>query len=63
MEKDELIAENKRLRKEIARLKILLKQHNIPFEENCKKKLSIEEKINIFLDYFKCRNDIYSERY
>ena len=63
MEKDELIAENKRLRKEIARLKLLLKQHNIPFEENCKKKLSIEEKINIFLDYFKCRNDIYSERY
>ena len=43
MEKDELIAENKRLRKEIARLKLLLKQHNIAFEENCKKKLSIEE--------------------
>ena len=63
MDIDELIAENKRLREEIARLKLLLKQNNIPFEEMNEKKYSLEDKISIFLNYFKCRNDIYAERY
>ena len=55
-----ILKENERLQKENERLKRLLEINKISFEENKsakKSKLSKDDKISIFMDYFRGRND------
>ena len=60
---EELLAENKRLKEENYRLKEILRNNNIVYTTENERTLTTEEKIKIYLSYFKGRNDVYAEKY
>lgn len=60
---EELLAENKRLKEENYRLKEILRNNNIVYTIENERTLTTEEKIKIYLSYFKGRNDVYAEKY
>ncbi len=60
--KEELLAVIEQKDQRINELERLLKQYGI-FIADPNNKLSAEEKIRVFQDYFRCRTDIYAERY
>ena len=60
--KEELLAIIEQKNQRINDLERLLKQHGV-FVMDPDKKLSADEKIEVFKDYFRCRTDIYAERY
>ena len=63
---DQLVKENQRLKEENKYLRKILQLNNIQYNEYTpieEKTYSKEDKINIYLSYFKGRNDIYAERY
>ena len=60
---EELLAENKKLKEENNRLKELLRKNNIVYTTENERTLTTEEKIKIYLSYFKGRNDVYAEKY
>ena len=60
---EELLAENKRLKEENNRLKGLLRKNNIDYTFEKEKTLTMDDKIKIYLSYFKGRNDVYAEKY
>ena len=60
---EELFAENKRLKEENYRLKEILRNNNIVYTTENERTLTTEEKIKIYLSYFKGRNDVYAEKY
>lgn len=60
---EELLAENKKLKEENNRLKELLRKNNIDYTNENEKKLTTDDKIKIYLSYFKGRNDVYAEKY
>jgi len=62
----QLLKENQRLKEENKYLRKILQLNNIQYNEYTpieEKTYSKEDKINIYLSYFKGRNDIYAERY
>lgn len=60
---EELLAENKKLKEENNRLKELLRKNNIDYTNENEKILTTDDKIKIYLSYFKGRNDVYAEKY
>ena len=60
--KEELLAIIEQKNQRINELERLLKQYGI-FVVDPDKKLTTSEKIQVFQDYFRCRTDIYAERY
>jgi hypothetical protein len=60
---EELLAENKKLKEENNRLKELLRKNNIDYTNENEKILTTDDKIKIYLCYFKGRNDVYAEKY
>ncbi|MDO4191997.1 MAG: DEAD/DEAH box helicase family protein [Erysipelotrichaceae bacterium] len=60
--KEELLAVIEQKNQRINELERLLKQYGI-FVVDPNKKFSTSEKIQVFQDYFRCRTDIYAERY
>lgn len=63
MDLEELILENKRLKEENIKLKLLLKKNNICFNDLPLINFSTKDKIKIYMDYFKGRTDVYAEKY
>lgn len=66
IEYDQLLKENQRLKEENKYLRKILQLNNIQYNEYTpieEKQFSKEDKIKIYLSYFKGRNDIYAERY
>ena len=63
MDLEELILENKRLKEENIKLKLLLKNNNICFNDLPLINFSTKDKIKIYMDYFKGRTDVYAEKY
>ena len=66
IEYDQLVKENQRLKEENKYLRKILQLNNIQYNEYTlieEKQFSKEDKIKIYLSYFKGRNDIYAERY
>ena len=63
---DKLVKENQRLNEENKYLRKILQLNNIQYNEYTpieEKQFSKEDKIKIYLSYFKEKNDIYEERY
>ena len=60
---EELNEENKKLKEENNRLKELLRKNNIDYTNENEKILTTDDKIKIYLSYFKGRNDVYAEKY
>ena len=63
---EQLLKENQMLKEEIKYLRKILQLNNIQYNEYTpieEKQFSKEDKIKIYLSYFKGRNDIYAERY
>ena len=63
---EQLLKENHKLKEENKYLRKILKLNNIQYNEYTpieEKSFSKDEKIKIYLSYFKARNDIYAERY
>lgn len=63
---EQLLKENQMLKEEIKYLRKILQLNNIQYNEYTpieEKQFSKEDKIKIYLSYFKERNDIYAERY
>ena len=63
---DVLLKENHQLKEENEYLRKILQLNNIQYNEYTpieEKQFSKEDKIKIYLSYFKWRNDIYAERY
>ena len=63
---EQLLKENQRLKEENKYLRKILHINNIQYNEYTpieEKQYSKEDKINIYLSYFKGRSDIYAERY
>ena len=66
IEYDKLVKENQRLKEENKYLRKILQLNNIQYNEYTpieEKQFSKEDKIKIYLSYFKGKNDIYAERY
>lgn len=66
MEYEQLLKENQRLKAENKYLRKILHINNIQYNEYTpikEKQYSKEDKINIYLSYFKGRTDIYAEKY
>lgn len=66
IEYDKLVKENQRLKEENKYLRKILQLNNIQYNEYTpieEKQFSKEDKIKIYLSYFKEKNDIYAERY
>ena len=66
IEYDQLVKENQRLKEENKYLRKILQLNNIQYNEYTpieEKQFSKEDKIKIYLSYFKEKNDIYAERY
>lgn len=62
----QLLKENQILKEENKYLRKILQLNNIQYNEYTpieEKQFSKEDKIKIYLSYFKARNDIYAERY
>ena len=63
---EQLFKENQMFKEEIKYLRKILQLNNIQYNEYTpieEKQFSKEDKIKIYLSYFKERNDIYAERY
>ena len=64
MEIEKLLLEIQKLKEENARLKVLLKNNNINYEEKeSEVYLSKEEKLLIYKSYFRGRTDVFTEKY
>lgn len=62
---EQLLKENQMLKEEIKYLRKILQLNNIQYNEYTpieEKQFSKEDKIKIYLSYFKERNDIYAEK-
>lgn len=51
------------MKEENNRLKELLRKNNIDYTNEHEKILTTDDKIKIYLSYFKGRNDVYAEKY
>jgi hypothetical protein len=59
---EELLEIIEQLKQRISKLEQTLKSYGI-FVPDSDKKLTGEEKIQIFMDYFRCRTDLYAQRF
>ena len=60
---NKLLKENEFLHKEVDRLQALLSNKDIPMEQQTiKQHLSLEEKVDVFRNLFKGREDVFARR-